>query len=117
MRVRLRLLPWRPRWRAPEADGPSFDVPDLGFDDPVSAVIGFLLLLFLAPFVLVFVLGVVLFSAEILLLLALLPLLMLGQVLGLLPWVLSVREANGDHRYVEVRGTRRMLATWRSLRA
>ena len=64
-RVRLRLLPWRPRWRTGEVR----DVPDLPFadlDDPLSLVIGLLFALVVAPFAILFVIGVALLGTELL---------------------------------------------------
>lgn len=113
--VRLRLLPWRPRWRAGDT-GP--DLPDLpDGDDPFSAVVALFLLALLLPGVLVGVAGVLLLGAELLLLLALLPLLMSAQLLGLRPWVLVLRSRDRRRTAVEVRGTRAMLARRRELRA
>lgn len=113
--VRVRLLPWRPRWRTGDT-GP--DVPDLGLgDDPLSAVIGLFLLLLLLPGILLFLVGVVLLGVELLVLLALLPLALSAQVLGLRPWVLVLRRRDRRRSTVEVCGTRAMLARRRQLRA
>ena len=119
-RVAVRLLPWRPRWRSQREH--SWDLPDLGVfdgDDSVSLAIGFIALLLFAPFVVLFVVGVVLLSAELLLVLALLPFAMLGQVVGVLPWVLAVTDSDGLKHAVPVKGTRAMLTArryYRSLR-
>lgn len=117
-RVRVRLLPWRPRWRTAR-DG---EVPDVSglfdfLDDPVSAVIGLVLAVLVLPFVLLFVLGVVVFSAELVLLLALVPFLMIGQFVGLLPWVLVLTRFTGERTYVQMSGTRAMLAARRRYRS
>lgn len=109
--MRVRLLPWRPRWRKQEwADGPDSSGLDLGDDFGVGLVI-LVALLFLP-----ITLGLIVLSAEILLLLGVLPVLMTGQFLGLLPWVLVLRY-DGGKRYVEVTGMRSMLAARRQYRA
>ena len=117
-RVRVRLLPWKPRWRS----GKDRDLPDVSgaldlADDPISFVIALVALIVLAPFVLLLVVGVLLLSVEIVLLLALLPLLLLVQVFGLRPWVLVLTDLAGTRSFVEVHGTRRMLAQRRLYRA
>jgi hypothetical protein len=115
--VRLRLLPWKPRWRSSKKDRDwDFDVPDLG-DDPVSLVIGILVAVVLLPGVLFLVIGLLLFSAEIALLLALVPLLMIGQVVGVLPWQLAVSTTDGAKHYVEARGPRQLRTAWRHYRS
>lgn len=118
-RVRVRLLPWRPRWRA--KDAPDGDLSGLldAFDDPVSAVVGLLFALVLLPLVLFVLFGVVLFSLEIGLLLALAPLLVVVQLLGLRPWYLAVTTVDGERTYVRAGRTRAMLSArryYRSLR-
>jgi hypothetical protein len=118
-RVHIRLLPWKPRWRTSDREWDPPDLLDVR-DDPISAVIGLVLMLLLVPFVLLFVVGVVLLSAELLLLLALVPLLMLGQLVGMLPWQLGLTLTDRTRRYVEVTGTAKMLAArryYRTLRA
>ncbi len=117
-RVRIRFLPWKPRWRGRDTGWDLPDIPDLG-DDPISAVLGLLVLLLLAPFVVLFVVGVLILSAELVLLLALLPLAMLGQLLGQRDWQLALTPVEGEKRYVAVRGTGAMLSArryYRSLR-
>lgn len=109
--MRLRLLPWRPRWRSRDWDTSDPSGVDLGDE------IGLGLLILLVLLFLPLVVGLVLLSVELLALLALLPLLMAGQLLGLLPWVLVVTELDGTKRHLEVRGTRSMLAERRRLRA
>lgn len=114
--VRLRLLPWRPRWRAGDT-GP--DLPDVGGlgDDPLSAVLGLFLLLIALPGLLVALVGVVVLGVELLLLLVLLPLVMSAQLLGLRPWVLVLRSRDRRRLPVEVTGTRAVLRRRRELRA
>lgn len=119
-RVRVRLLPWRPRWRVRDVP----DLPDPGWldlgDDLIGLVLGLVLLLVGLPVALFVLVGLVLLSAEVGLLVALLPFLLLGQVLGLLPWQLAVTGTDGTKRYVEAGGTREMLAArryYRTLRA
>ena len=104
----VRLLPWRPRVREVRdfPDSGSFDLPDLGDDIGFGLALAVLLLVVLAfPFLLV----LLLFSLELALVLLLVPLVMAGQLVGLLPWVLVLRY-DGAKRYHEVRGTRAMLA-------
>ena len=60
-------------------------------------------------FAILFVIGVVL--------LALLPLLMLMQVHGVLPWVLVLTDDQGGRTAVPVAGTRRMMRERRRYRA
>ena len=105
-------MPWRPRWRKQDwADSSDPSGLDLGDDIGIGPVI-LLALLFLPLLV-----GLVLLSVELLALLALLPLLMAGQLLGLLPWVLVTTDVQGTRGAVEVRGTRSMLAARREFRA
>jgi hypothetical protein len=111
--VRLRLLPWRPKVRE-WADVDATDAVSFAdFDDGivVGLVVGVVVALLL-PFVLV----LLVFSLELALVLLLLPLVMAGQLVGLLPWVLVLRYDDGK-RYHEVRGTRAMLAARRHLRS
>lgn len=110
--MRVRLLPWRPRWRDPGITdaGPL----DVGGDD-----LGIGLLIVLAVLALPVLVVLVLFSLEVLTLLVLVPFLMAGQLLGWLPWVLVLRTTSGERRAVQVRGTRAMLDArryYRSLR-
>jgi hypothetical protein len=119
-RVHVRLLPWRPRWRLRDIPEGSLDVGgfDVG-DDPISLVIGLFLLLLGLPAVIFVVLGVLLFSVEIGLLLALLPLVMLGQRIGWLPWYLAVTSTTGERQWICAGNTREMLSArryYRSLR-
>ncbi len=115
--VRLRLLPWRPRWRTGDT-GPELPDLDLGLgDDPLSAVVGLLLLLLFLPFLVLAVVGVVVLGLELLALLALLPLALSAQLLGLRPWVLVLRTRDRQRTPVEVTGTRAMLRRRRQLRA
>ncbi len=117
--VRLRLLPWRPRWRTGDT-GPDVDLSPLGDalgDDPISLVVGLFLLVLVLPGLLVGVVGVLLLGAELLLLLALLPLVMSAQLLGLRPWVLVLRSRDRGRTAVPVVGTVALLGRWRELRA
>lgn len=85
-RVSRRWLPWRRRTRLDA--GPDIGpVGSLG-DDPVSAVIGVVLLILLVP---VLVLAVVV-ALELLLLLLLLPLAVLARVLFGARWQVEVRH-------------------------
>lgn len=119
--VRLRLLPWRPRWRTgnggdeQDVGGHLSALADLG-DDPVSAVLGLLALVLLVPFVLAVLLGVALFSLEMLALLPLGMLLLLGRACHLQPWVLVVRLADGRQRLERVTGWRAVRERQRQLR-
>ena len=93
-------------------------MPDLGVgDDPLSAVLGLVLLVLLLPIVLVVMVGVIVLGVELSLLLLLLPLAWAGQVLGLLPWRLVLTAADGTRTWEEIRGTRAMLRRRRQLRA
>lgn len=111
--VRVRLLPWRPRWRDPGvSDSGGIDLG--GGDD-----LGLGLILALAVFALPVLVVLIVFSLELLVLLVVLPFLMAGQLLGWLPWMLVLRTPSGERRAVEVRGTRAMLDArryYRSLR-
>lgn len=104
-RVHLRLLPWRPRWRTRRVEPPdeAFEALDL-FDDLLGMVIALVALLLLAPFVLVAVVGLALLSLEVVAVLALAPLLLLGRLCHLRPWVLVVTHTDGAQRTVEVTG-------------
>ncbi len=114
--VRVRMLPWRPRWRSKKGERDfDLDLPDLG-DDPVSLVISLVFLLIGLPVLLFLVLGLLVFSAEIAILMALIPLLMLGQIVGLLPWTLVLRTPDGERSQLQVKGTRSMLAARASYR-
>ena len=116
-RVRVRLLPWRPRWRTGRPDhwetGPTID----GGDDPISAILALVSLLLFLPVVIVVVVGVVVLSVELSLLLLLLPLAWAGQLLGLLPWRLVLTANDGQRKWEEIRGTRAMLRRRQQLRA
>ena len=91
--VTRRWLPWWRRVRdLPDAvDTTWWSFPD--GDDPISAVIGLVLLVLLLPFVLFFLVG----AAEVLLLLALLPLVLVARSLLGMPWTIEVRR--GSHRF------------------
>jgi hypothetical protein len=120
-RVRVRLLPWRPRWRTRKGrwDDLDLDVPDLG-DDPVSLVIGLLFAFVALPALILLLVGVLLLSAEIAVVLALLPFALVGQLAGLVPWYLRVTTTDGEKQWIETGGTREMLSArryYRSLRA
>ena len=86
-RVSRRWVPWRRRLK-----GAMDGVPDLGFgglgDDPISLVIGLVLLVVLLPFLLLFLLA----GIELLALLAVLPLAILGRVLLGRHWTVEVRR-------------------------
>ena len=115
--VRLRLLPWRPRWRrARKPDG--WELADLPLpDDPVSALIGLVLLVVVVPVLLVVVLGVLVLSVELALLLLLVPLAWVVQLVGLRPWRLVLHWSDGSRSVEEVRGTRAVLRRRRELLA
>jgi hypothetical protein len=81
--VKRRWLPWRRRFRGALTNAPDF--PSLG-DDPVSIVIGIVLLIVMLPF----------------LILALIGAIEIALVLLLLPFALLARVAFGRHWYVEV---------------
>ncbi len=114
--VRVRLLPWRPKVRDVGDPDPS-GVLDLGgLDDLPGIVVGLVVGLAIA-LLLPFVLVALVFSLELALVLLLVPFVMVGQLVGLLPWVLVLRYDDGRKRYVEVTGTRAMLARRRGLLA
>lgn len=117
--VRVRLLPWRPRWRVKDLPhGDPTDALDV-MDDPVSAVIGLVLFVVVLPVVGFLVLGLLLFSLEVGLLLMLLPLVAIVQLVGLRPWYLGVTPTVGERVWVCAGGTPEMLAArryYRSLR-
>ena len=120
-RVRVRLLPWRPRWRTGRRRWDDFDLdfPDVG-DDPISLVLGLLLAFVALPALVLLLVGLLLLSAEIAVVLALLPLALVGQLVGLVPWYLRVTTTDGNKQWIEAGGTRDMLSArryYRSLRA
>lgn len=86
-RVSRRWVPWRRRLK-----GAMDGVPDLGAgslgDDPISMVIGLLLLIVLLPFLLLLLVA----WMELLVLLAVLPLAILGRVLLGRHWTVEVRR-------------------------
>jgi hypothetical protein len=108
------LLPWRPRFRGIGADKVG-DVSGVDFGDDLGIGLVFVLFIVFLPVSL----ALLLFSAELLVVLALVPFLMSGQLLGLLPWQLGLRDVDGRKHYVSVTGTRKMLEArryYRSLR-
>ncbi|MGW0175308.1 hypothetical protein ACWDUM_15880 [Rhodococcus sp. NPDC003322] len=102
--VRRRWLPWRRRTSVPDW-GPGFDSISLG-DDPISAVIGIVLLVLMLP---VLVLALVV-GLEFLLLLLLLPVWVVVRVLFGVPWIVVVRRDGKVVHEEAVRG-------WRESRA
>lgn len=85
-RVSRRWVPWRRRLKGSLDAVP--DLPSSLGDDPVSAVIGLLLLVLLLPFLVL----VLLAGIELLLLLLALPLALAGRVLLGRHWTVEVRE-------------------------
>lgn len=79
-------MPWRRRVKDVGDSGPSFDLP-LG-DDPISLVLGIVLLILVLPFLLV----VVVAGLEFLLLLLVLPLAVVARVAFGAEWVVEVRR-------------------------
>jgi len=109
--ARLRLLPWRPRLRRPETvDSSGLDA--VGGDD-----FGIGLLIVLAVLALPIAFVLVVFSLELLVLLLVLPFLLSGQLLGLLPWQIGLRALDGQKHYVTVKGTRKMREALRHYRS
>ncbi len=94
--VRRRWLPWRRRVR----DLPDVDVPDVGGDDLISALLLLVVAVVLVPLVILAVLLV----AEVLLLLLLLPFVLLVQVLWRGGWPLLVERAGHVEHAENVRG-------------
>ena len=86
-RISRRWVPWRRRLK-----GATSGLPDLGFgslgDDPISLVIGLVLLVVLLPFLLVFLVA----GVELLALLVVFPLAILGRVLLGRHWTVEVRR-------------------------
>ena len=96
-RVRRRWLTIRrPRWR--RRDQPDLDGADGGldlinlFDDPISGVIGLIVLIVFVVLLGVFFLPLVLFLGELLLLIPLALLGVLGRLLLRRPWVVEARS-------------------------
>lgn len=124
--VHVRVLPWKPRWRDRSKELPDLSFSDLfsgGFDDPmgfgVMFVVGIVVLPLLVvglPILYVFGFGLLVLLLELVVLAALSPLLMVGQLAGLLPWVIVLRAPEGARHGVQVRGTRQMLAARRYYR-
>ncbi len=104
--VRVRLSPWRLRWRGRGSDAAG-DLAGL-LDDPVLAVLALLLL----PLVGV---GVLLMGGELLVLLVVTLLLLVCRAVGLLTWTLEVTDPDGSRSLVRVRGTRALLRRRREL--
>ena len=99
-RVGRRWLPWRRRAKVPDW-GSGFDGATLG-DDPISAIIGIVVLVLMLPVLLLaLVVGV-----EFLLLLLLLPLWVGVRVLFGLPWTVVVRRDGKVVHEEQVRGWR-----------
>lgn len=96
-RVRRRWLPWRRRVR----DVPDMPV-DLGGlgDDPISMILMALGLMLLVPALI----ALILLLGEVLLLLALLPLFVLGRGLFGVPWTIEIRPERRLHSIERVRG-------------
>lgn len=115
-RVRVRVLPWRPRLR--EVDG--FDFPDfLDFGDDLGIALGIGLFLVVLLLVAPIAFALALFVGELALVLLLAPLLVVVQLLGLRPWYLRVTPVEGEPTWVCAGTTREMLAArrfYRSLR-
>lgn len=86
-RVSRRWVPWRRRLKGALDGVPDLGVGSLG-DDPISLVIGLVLLVVLLPFLLLFLVA----GLELLALLAALPLAVLGRVLLGRHWTVEVRR-------------------------
>ncbi len=83
MRIGPRWLPWRRRLRYLDVG----DLPNIPIgDDPISAVLAVVALIIALPFIVLFALAL----SELLILLALLPLVMLARVALLHPWTMEV---------------------------
>lgn len=117
--VRVRLVPWRPRWRTGRRLDPGDDLDALGgvVDDPVAGLLWGLLVLLVLPFLLAAAVGVALLGVEVLALLPVGLLLLIGRLCGLRPWVLEVTWADGEREDIPVVGVRRAWRTVRALRA
>ena len=87
-RVSRRWVPWRRRLTGALEAGPDLPGPSGLGDDPVSAIVGLLLLVLLLPFLVL----VLLAGLELLLLLLVLPLALAGRVLLGHHWSVEVRR-------------------------
>lgn len=85
-RVTRRWVPWRRRLKG-SLDGAP-DVPIGLGDDPISAIIGVILLIILLPFLILALIA----GLELLLLLLLLPFVLLGRVLFGTHWTIEARR-------------------------
>ncbi len=85
VRIGRRWLPWRRRLRG--LDSPDLPIPD--GDDPVSAVLAVVGLIIAIPFLVIFTIAL----GELLILLALLPLLLLARVVLRRPWTVDVTRS------------------------
>ena len=113
--VRLRLVPWRPRWRTGKARKPPDGLVEvLGLIDEFLSLLARILLVVL-PVVVVLVLGVALLGLEMLVLLPVGLLLVAGRLCRLRPWILVVTNSDGTRTLVEVVGVRAMLRRRREL--
>ncbi|WP_325477265.1 hypothetical protein [Nocardioides sp.] len=86
-RVTRRWVPWRRRLKGTLDAMPSLPSSGLG-DDPVSAIIGIVLLILLLPFLLLALVA----GLELLLLLLVLPFAVLGRVLFGRHWTIEARR-------------------------
>ncbi len=87
VRIGRRWLPWRRRLRG--LDAPDLPIPD--GDDPISAALAVIGLIIAIPFLVVFTIAL----GELLILLALLPLLLLARIVLRRPWTVDVTR-RGD---------------------
>ncbi len=91
-RVSRRWVPWRRRLKGAMGAAPDLPFPGLG-DDPVSAVIGIILLIIMLPFLLLALLA----SVEFLAVLVVLPFALLGRALFGNHWTVEVRRGWRPH--------------------
>ena len=101
VRVRMRWVPWRPRYRKVESDfSDALSTPDFG-DSPLAG----LAFLVLAIFIAVGGLGLLVFPIELTVVALVAALLALMRLVGVLPWHIVTETADGRSHVEEVRGT------------
>ncbi|MDM7832345.1 hypothetical protein [Cellulomonas edaphi] len=123
--LEIRALPWRPRYRKPEAglDVTDIGVPDLDDDFGVGIVVAIALIVLLP--VIVVLLAIVLLPVEALLAVIVGALVLVARFTGVIPWTVTYTDAHLDlvsekHRFLpgavrrvrELNGDRRVRVRW-----